>query len=78
MNGGAMSYQIGGNHYTRCAIQPFEYIRRNGLDYWEGNIVKYMSRHKDKNGLEDVLKAKHYIEYIIEHYDELYMRGGKE
>lgn len=71
-----MGYQIGGSHYQKCAIQPFEIIRRNGLDYWEGNMVRYVLRHKYKNGKEDMLKAKHYLEYIIEHYDELY--GRKE
>lgn len=49
----------------RCAIQPWEIIERNGLDFFEGNVIKYVMRYKTKHGLEDLLKAKHYIEYLI-------------
>lgn len=61
----AMSKQVGGDHYTRCAIQPWELIERNGLGFFEGNVIKYILRYKNKNGLQDLLKAKHYIEYLI-------------
>ena len=64
--------QVGGDHYERCSIQPWEVIRRNGLDYWEGNVVKYVLRHKQKGGREDLLKAQHYLSYLIEHYDALH------
>jgi hypothetical protein len=57
--------QVGGDHYTRCSIQPWEIIERNGLDFWEGNVVKYLLRYPQKNGLQDLLKAKHYLEYLI-------------
>jgi hypothetical protein len=57
--------QVGGNHYAK-AIQPWDYIVENKLGYLEGNIVKYVSRHKDKNGLEDLHKARHYLDKLIE------------
>lgn len=60
-----MSKQVGGNHYTRCSIQPWEIIERNGLGFFEGNVIKYVMRYQNKNGLQDLLKAKHYIEYLI-------------
>ena len=58
--------QEGGNHYKSLAIQPFDYIHRNGLDWSSGNVVKYISRHREKNGAEDVRKAIHYCEMILE------------
>lgn len=60
------SSQIGGSHYKDKAIQPWDYIVSNGLGYLEGNIVKYVSRYKDKNGLEDLKKARHYLDKLIE------------
>lgn len=63
--------QVGGNHYFN-AIQPWDIIRAWDLNYWEGNIVKYVLRHKGKGKVEDLEKAKHYIEYLIKKYDELY------
>jgi hypothetical protein len=66
--------QIGGDHYERCSIQPWEVIGRNGLNYWEGNLVKYLFRHKNKNGKEDLMKMQHYLSYMIEHYDTLYRK----
>lgn len=61
-----LSKQVGGDHYTKRAIQPWEYIEANGLDFFEGNVVKYVTRYKDKDGVKDLRKAKHYIEYLIE------------
>jgi len=58
--------QIGGNHYKGKAIQPVEYIHANSLDYFEGNVVKYVTRWRDKGGIADLEKAKHYIEILIE------------
>jgi hypothetical protein len=52
-------------HYARLAIEPWEYIRANKLDFFEGNVIKYISRWRHKNGLEDLLKAKVYIEELI-------------
>lgn len=63
--------QVGGDHYFN-PIQPWDIIRAWDLNYWEGNIVKYALRHKGKGKVEDLEKAKHYLEYLIENYDELY------
>jgi hypothetical protein len=62
----ANDIQHGGAHYKSKAIQPWDYIVSNNLDYLQGNIVKYVSRFRDKNGLEDLYKAQHYIEKLIE------------
>lgn len=62
--------QVGGNHYKKCKIQPIEYILANGLGYAEGNIIKYITRYKDKNGIEDLLKIKHYADLLINNIKE--------
>lgn len=67
----ALDTQAGGSHYKNLAIQPVEYIQANGLDYLQGNIVKYITRHKTKNGAEDIKKAIHYCQLILElEYEE--------
>lgn len=58
--------QVGGSHYKDMAIQPIEYIVRNNLPYIDGNIVKYVSRWRAKNGVEDLRKARHYLDMLIE------------
>jgi hypothetical protein len=58
--------QEGGDHYKSKAVQPWDYIVSNGLGYLEGNIVKYVSRWKDKGGLQDLEKARHYLDKLIE------------
>ena len=58
--------QVGGNHYRNYVIQPAEFINKNKLLFAEGNAIKYIVRAKDKGGKEDLLKAKHYIDMIIE------------
>ena len=58
--------QIGGGHYSKYAIQPTEFIHKNKVPFIEGNIIKYVMRHRDKNGIEDLKKAKHYIDLLIE------------
>lgn len=58
--------QIGGNHYSKYKIQPTEFIHINNVPFIEGNILKYILRHRDKNGIEDLKKAKHYIDLLIE------------
>jgi len=60
------SSQVGGSHYVSKTIQPWDFIVANKLDYLEGNIVKYVVRHKDKGGLEDLRKARHYLDKLIE------------
>lgn len=67
----AGSKQVGGTHYSDMAIQPIDYITKNGLGYIEGNIIKYISRYRSKNGLEDLKKARHYIDMLIEGYKPL-------
>ena len=57
--------QIGGSHYERQKIQPIDYIEANNLSFCEGNVVKYITRWKYKNGLEDLEKARWYLERII-------------
>lgn len=58
--------QVGGNHYKHLKIEPTEYAHANDLGFLEGNVVKYVTRHKDKGGAEDLKKAIHYIEMILE------------
>lgn len=58
--------QIGGNHYQSLAIQPVEYTVKNQLSFLQGNVIKYITRYKAKNGLQDLQKAKHYIDLIIQ------------
>ena len=55
-------------HYAKCVIEPLEYITKNNLGFCEGNIVKYVTRWKNKNGVEDLEKAKYYLEKLIEEY----------
>jgi len=58
--------QVGGNHYKKMKIQPAEFIEQNGLSYLQGNAIKYICRFREKNGVEDLRKAKHYIDMLIE------------
>ena len=63
--------QIGGKHYKHMKIQPTEFIATNDIPFIEGNVIKYVCRHAHKNGKEDVLKAIHYLNLLIEyHYAE--------
>jgi hypothetical protein len=62
----ANNHQVGGSHYAAKAIQPWDYIASNNLGYFEGNIVKYVSRWRDKGGIEDLRKARHYLDKLIE------------
>ena len=58
--------QVGGDHYKSMIIQPSEFINKNNLPFAEGNAIKYLCRHKQKNQKEDLLKAKHYIDMAID------------
>ena len=62
----AFDSQVGGNHYKSFKIQPIEFIHINGLGYIAGNIIKYVCRYKFKSGIEDLRKARHYIDMLIE------------
>ena len=58
--------QIGGSHYKKMKIQPSKFVIENELLFPEGSVIKYICRHRFKNGKEDLLKAMHFIEMIIE------------
>lgn len=62
----SLRLQVGGDHYRHCMIQPAEYISANGLNFFEGNIVKYITRHKEKGRAEDIKKIIQYAEMILE------------
>jgi len=62
----AKETQVGGGHYKDMAIQPVEFIQKNGIPYLEGNVIKYIVRHKKKNGAEDIKKAIHYCQLLLQ------------
>ena len=62
----ALTTQVGGNHYKDMVIQPVEYIHKNGIGYFEGCVIKYVSRWRKKNGVEDLKKARHFLDLLIE------------
>lgn len=59
-------YQVGGNHYKSMAIQPVEFIHKNNIGYLEGNVIKYICRHRQKGGITDLYKAIHYCKLLLE------------
>ena len=70
-NMSAYKKQIGGNHYKKYKIQPSQFVTENKLLYPEGCVIKYVIRHQDKGGKQDLEKAKHMIDMIIERdYEE--------
>lgn len=62
----ALDVQVGGNHYKDLKIQPVEYIHANGIGYFEGNVIKYVSRWRAKGGIKDLEKARHYLDLLIQ------------
>lgn len=62
----ALDTQVDGDHYKTKAIQPVEYIHANNLGFCEGNVVKYITRWRDKNGIKDLEKARHYLDILIQ------------
>lgn len=62
----ALDTQQGGSHYKGYAIQPVEFITRNNIPFIEGSVIKYVVRHRQKNGAEDIKKAIHYLELLLE------------
>ena len=62
----ALDEQYGGQHYKDMAMQPIEFICINKIGFMEGNIIKYVCRYSRKNGIEDLKKARHYIDILIE------------
>lgn len=67
-----LTRQVGGDHYKKqgSTMQPWAIIDAWGLDYYAGNVLKYLLRHRYKNGVEDLKKAQHYLDRMIEKYDE--------
>jgi len=62
----SLSIQIGGGHYKKLVIQPVEYIHANQIPFIEGNVIKYVTRWRDKGGIADLEKAKHFIDLLLE------------
>ncbi len=71
----ANARQVGGGHYQKQGIQHWDYVAANGLDYFQGQITKYVSRHKDKNGIQDLEKARHFLDKYIELEKERLING---
>lgn len=64
------SRQVGGDHYKGKVVQPWDFIAANELGFFEGNVVKYVTRWKDKGGVQDLHKARHYLDKLIEVADD--------
>lgn len=62
----ANKHQIGGSHYKGKEIEPWDYIIANNIPFMEGNAIKYLTRWRSKGGVDDLLKARHYIDKLIE------------
>lgn len=71
MSHDALKVQVGGAHYKELPIQPVEYVYKNGIGYFEGNVIKYVTRWRDKGGIADLEKAKHYIDMLIQFEKEI-------
>ena len=67
-------WQVGGSHYKQLVIQPWDFIVANEIPFLEGNAIKYLVRWRDKGGLEDLRKARHYVDKLI---DLETNKGGK-
>ena len=65
-----LNVQVGGSHYKNNHIQPVEFIYYNDLDFFEGSAIKYITRWRQKGGLEDLKKAIHFLEMLIEFESE--------
>jgi hypothetical protein len=64
--------QEGGTHYKGMSIQPAEFIHANNIPYLEANVIKYLCRHREKGGIDDLRKAQHYIDLLI-HFEYRHM-----
>lgn len=62
----ALSIQVGGGHYKTLPIQPVEFCHANKIPFLEGSVIKYVVRHRNKNGKQDLEKARHFIDLLIE------------
>lgn len=63
----ATDTMVGGSHYSKLAIQPVEFCYKNNIPYLEGSAIKYICRHRDKNGAEDIKKALHFLQILLEY-----------
>ena len=70
--------QIGGSHYKQFFIQPWTFIRKNGLNPFQANVIKYVCRYQHKNGIEDLEKIKHYCELEIKKMKDMNDKGNKK
>ncbi len=62
----ALDSQVAGDHYKNMKIQPIEFVQANELNYCEAGVIKYVCRHRNKNGAEDIKKAIHLLELLLE------------
>jgi hypothetical protein len=62
----ALDVQVTGDHYKSLKIQPIEYIHANGIPFAEGSVIKYVTRWRDKGGIKDLEKARHFLDLLIE------------
>lgn len=69
--------QVGGDHYSKYDMQPVEAIQKMNLDFISGNILKYLVRYRDKNGIEDLRKAEHYAEILHQSLSDKFHIGEK-
>jgi hypothetical protein len=70
--------QVGGQHYKKLAIQPWDYVLANNLGYMEGSVIKYITRWRDKHKddpLEDLYKCRHFLNKLIEHQEKQQKEG---
>ena len=65
-NHNPLAVQVAGDHYKKLKIQPIEYIHANGIPFAEGNVIKYVTRWREKGGIKDLEKARHFIDLLIE------------
>ena len=65
-----LTAQVGGDHYSKLVIQPVEYITANNLSYLQGSVIKYVTRYQDKNGIEDLQKAIHFVKMMIQEEED--------
>ena len=65
-----LTAQVGGDHYSKLVIQPVEYITANNLSYLQGSVIKYVTRYQNKNGVEDLQKAIHFVKMMIQEEED--------
>lgn len=65
LKGNPLATQVGGDHYKDLKIQPVEYIHANGIAFIEGSVIKYVTRWREKGGVKDLEKARHFIDILI-------------